>query len=134
LKTLAGNYEYVVIDNEAGMEHLSRRTTHNIDYLLMITDATVRGIHTAGRIGRLVSELEARIANRYLVLNRVRGSYPQSTADSIDSEGLELLCSVPEDEMIYETDQKGSSVWPVMDKSEAYRSLGKALKRLIPET
>ncbi len=134
LKTLAGNYEYVVIDNEAGMEHLSRRTAHNIDYLFMIADATVRGIHTAGRISRLVTELEARITNRYLVVNRVRGSWPQSTAESIDSEGLELLCSVPEDELIYETDQKGSPIWTIMDGTNAYRSLGEVLGHLIPGT
>jgi CO dehydrogenase maturation factor len=134
LKTLAGNYEYIVIDNEAGMEHLSRRTAHNIDHLFMIADATARGIHTAGRIGRLVSELEARIANRHLILNRVRGSFPQNAADSIGSEGLELLCSVPEDAMIYETDQKGNPIWPVMDKSDAYQSLGKSLRQLFPGT
>jgi len=134
LETLAGNYEYVIIDNEAGMEHLSRRTAHCIDHLLMISDATVRGIHAAGRIGRLVSELEARIREKHLVVNRMRGSLPQTATESIRAEGLELLCSIPEDKLIYETDQKGSPIWPVMDRSNAYRSLGEVLKQLIPGT
>ena len=90
LKTLAGNYDYVIIDNEAGMEHLSRRTTQGIDYLLMISDATVRGIHTAGRIGRLVRELETRISERYLVINRICGSLPQTAVESIRAEELEI--------------------------------------------
>ena len=131
LKTLAGNYEYVIIDNEAGMEHLSRRTAEGIDYLLMISDATVRGIHTAGRIGRLVGELETRIKERYLILNRVRGSLPPVAAECINSEELDLLCTIPEDERIYATDQEGNPIWPMLERSNAYRSFGKVLNRLI---
>ena len=132
LKTLADNYEYVIIDNEAGMEHLSRRTAESIDYLLMISDATVRGIQTAGRIGRLVSELETRIRERYLIVNRVLGSLPPAAVESISSEGLKLLCSIPEDELIHDTDQKGDPIWPVIARSNAYKSLGGILEKLIP--
>jgi CO dehydrogenase maturation factor len=57
LDTLSSNYDYVVIDNEAGMEHLSRRTAQGIDYLLMVSDPIVRGIRTAGKISRLLEEL-----------------------------------------------------------------------------
>ncbi len=61
LQTLAANYAYVVIDNEAGMEHLSRRTRQTIDYLLIVSDPSTRGIATAGRISRLLSELDTRV-------------------------------------------------------------------------
>jgi len=131
LQTLARNYDYIVIDNEAGMEHLSRRTAHSIDYLLMVSDATMRGIHTAGRIGRLVGELETRIRERYLILNRVRGPLPRTAEESIAAEGLKLLCSIPEDELVYETDQKGDPLWPVIGRSNAYRMLGEILIQLI---
>jgi CO dehydrogenase maturation factor len=134
LKTLAGNYECVIIDNEAGMEHLSRRTAESIDYLLIISDATVRGIHTAGRINRLVSELETRTKERYLIVNRARGSLPQTTVESISSEGLKLLCSIPEDDLIYETDQRGDPIWSVINRSNAYRFFGGILEKLIPGT
>jgi CO dehydrogenase maturation factor len=133
LKTLADNYEYVIIDNEAGMEHLSRRTTQRIDYLLMVSDPTVRGIHTAGSISRLVNELESRVEKRYLLVNRARDVLPQAALDTISSEGLELLCTIPEDELIYETDQKGDSIWPIMNQSKAYEKLGEVLEKIIPD-
>ncbi len=130
LKTLAGNYDYVVIDNEAGMEHLSRRTTQNVDYLLMISDPTIRGVRTAVKIGRLVKELDTRVKKKYLLLNRVRNSLPQEMTESIKSEGLELLCSIPEDALLFETDQQGKPIWPIINRSNTYPLLGEVLKRL----
>ncbi|MBN2320791.1 MAG: AAA family ATPase [Acidobacteria bacterium] len=131
LKTLSGNYEYVVIDNEAGMEHLSRRTTAGIDYLLMISDPTVRGIHAAGRIGRLIAELDTRVREKYLIVNRLRDPLHQAATDSIGAEGLQLLCTVPEDELLTETDRRGESIWSVADRSEPYRILGGIFERLF---
>ena len=58
LKTLSSRYEYVVIDNQAGMEHLSRQTTQKVDYLLIISDSSLRGIRAAGKTSRLIKELE----------------------------------------------------------------------------
>ena len=131
LKTLAGNYEFVIIDNEAGMEHLSRRTTDQIDYLLMISDPTVRGIHTAGSISRLIKELDTRVKEKYLVVNRVRNPLPQAAADCIRAEGLELLCTIPDDELLFETDQEGKPIWDIADRSNTYKILGEVLNRLI---
>jgi CO dehydrogenase maturation factor len=131
LKTLSGNYEYVIIDNEAGMEHLSRRTAENVDCLLMISDPTARGIRTAGKIGRMIKELDARIGEKYLIVNRIRDPLPQATKESIDAEGLELLCAVPEDNLLFETDRRGKPIWPVINRSNTYRLLGQALERLI---
>jgi CO dehydrogenase maturation factor len=130
LETLADNYEYVIIDNEAGMEHLSRRTTRSIDYLLMVSDATVRGIHTAGCINRLVGELDTRVKERYLIVNRVRNTLHQAMTENIKAEKLELLCLVPEDELLFETDQLGKSIWPVINRSSAYQRIGEVLKKL----
>jgi len=131
LKTLSCNYEYVVIDNEAGMEHLSRRTAEEIDYLLMVSDPTTRGIRTAGNIGRLIRELDARVGERYLIVNRVRNPLPQAAADSIDAEGLELLCTVAEDALLFEADQQGKPIWPLINRSNTYGTLGKILEKLI---
>ncbi len=130
LKTLADNYRYVIIDNEAGMEHLSRRTAQHIDCLLMVSDPTVRGVRTAGSIGRLIKELDTRVGEKYLILNRVRNPIPQAITAGIKEERLELLCSIPEDELIFETDQQGKSIWPVLDQSNAYQTLGKSLKQM----
>jgi CO dehydrogenase maturation factor len=130
LKSLADNYEYVVIDNEAGMEHLSRRSTRSIDYLLMISDASVRGVHAAGRISRLVKELETRAKERYLIINRMRNLIPPALTESVKAEGLELLCSIPEDELRFETDQRGEPIWPIIGRSNTYQLLGGKLKQI----
>ncbi len=64
-----GNYAYMVMDNEAGMEHLSRRTTQNIDALLIVSDHSVKGVRTVARIRDLVAELKL-VVNRQLVDNQ----------------------------------------------------------------
>jgi CO dehydrogenase maturation factor len=131
LRTLSGNYDFVVIDNEAGMEHLSRRTASEIDYLLMVSDPSPRGIRTAGNISRLVRELDTRVKARYLIANRVRSGLPPAAGDLIRDEGLELLCAVPEDDLLLETDRRGESIWPVIDRSEAYGALGNVWGSLL---
>ena len=69
---LAKQYDYVVIDNEAGMEHLSRRTTRDVDVLLLVTDPTRRGLVTAGRMRDMVPGLDIGVGRMVLVVNRVR--------------------------------------------------------------
>jgi len=112
LRTLSHNYEFIVIDNEAGMEHLSRRTTQNIDYLLIISDPSVRGIHAAGKISRLLEELKTRVRSEYLVLNRSRDSLPPSVKQAIDEQGLSLSATIPEDKGLYRRDQSGEPMGP----------------------
>ena len=67
---IADSYPWVVIDNEAGLEHLSRRTTRDVDVLFIVSDATVRGITTAGRVAALLGELETKVGRHYLIVNR----------------------------------------------------------------
>ena len=94
---LGKQYDYVVIDNEAGMEHLSRRTTRNVDVLLLVTDPTQRGLITAQHMAKMVPELEIGVGHVYLVVNRLRGDMPPPLAHAVERSGLELLCTVPED-------------------------------------
>lgn len=131
LQMLSRNYAYVIIDNEAGMEHLSRRTASGIDCLLMISDPTVRGIHAAGRIGRLIKELDTRVREKYLIVNRCRDPLHPAAAASIDAKELRLLCTVPEDALLSETDRRGEPVWPVADRTKTYAILGEAFERLL---
>jgi len=123
LGTLSQNYEYVVIDNQAGMEHLSRRITQNIDDLLIISDPSPRGIRAAGKISRLVKELETRVKEKFLILNRVQSSVPASLKESIAGEGLKLLSIIPEDKTLLEMDQQGKSIWEILANSPAYKAI-----------
>ncbi len=76
IDAISKNYRYLVIDNEAGMEHLSRRTTRDVQHLLVISDPTQRGIVAAGRIADFRHELDIHIENTYLVLNRLLRTDP----------------------------------------------------------
>jgi len=103
LEVLAGNYPVVVIDNEAGMEHLSRRTTAKIDLLLLVSEPSPIGIMTAARIRDLARELEIEVARTGLIINRVGG--PSIAARLIEEArgyGLEVLGTVPLDDAVVE--------------------------------
>ncbi|MFQ5721352.1 MAG: AAA family ATPase, partial [Candidatus Aminicenantales bacterium] len=130
LQTLSQNYEYVVIDNEAGMEHLSRRTTQKIDYLLIISDPFPRGIQTSGKISRLIKELETRVGQRHLILNRASSPVPESVKEIIQEEKLNLLGLIPEDKQILTRDQAGQPIWPILDSCPAFKALEKLMTGL----
>ncbi len=80
---LGRSYDYVVIDNEAGMEHLSRRTTRDVDYLLLVTDPTQRGLIAAQRMAEMVPGLDIGIQRVYLIINRLRGEIPPPLAQAV---------------------------------------------------
>ncbi len=131
LKTLSDNYQYVIIDNEAGMEHLSRRTTQNIDFLLTVSDPSARGIRAAGKINRLLVELNTRVGERHLLLNRIRDPIPETLQQIISEEGLSLLATIPEDEQLRKADQTGEPVWNIPEESLIYLEIDRFMKKLL---
>jgi CO dehydrogenase maturation factor len=106
---MAGNYDYVVIDNEAGMEHLSRRTTRDVDLLILVSDATVRGINIAGRLKDLVGELETKVKQLAFVINMApsAGDLPEALQHAVDEAGLPLAGVIPRDPTVAEFDAVG---------------------------
>lgn len=110
---LAKSYDYVVIDNEAGLEHLSRRTTRDVDLLLIVSDPTVRGIIAAGRAAQLIHELRTWVGDIRLVINRVpkdeegKLSLAPEVEEAIAQNGLKLAGLIPEDPAVGEYDAKG---------------------------
>jgi CO dehydrogenase maturation factor len=107
---LSETYSYVVIDNEAGMEHLSRRTTHKVDLLMIISDPTVRGIRTAHRIEGLVKELDLDVGRHALVINRVSGGEGQELSGFAGELGIEVAGLVPQDRNIFQYDLQGKAI------------------------
>ncbi len=102
------NYDYVVVDSEAGMEHISRQTTHDVDYLLLISDPTIRGITAAARTKELIAELRTQVGAIYLVVNRLRNGLPPQIKKSIDDFELQLIATIYEDPTIAELEVRGS--------------------------
>lgn len=94
---LAGNYDYVVIDCEAGMEHISRQTTRDVDILLLISGPTIRGISAATRMKELTAELRTHVGRMALVVNRVSDGLPPEIGQAIEEAELELIALLPED-------------------------------------
>ncbi|MCL5023179.1 MAG: AAA family ATPase [Nitrospirae bacterium] len=127
---LAETYPYVVIDNEAGMEHLSRRTTHRVDLLLIVSDPTVKGLHTAKRINELVDELALDIDKRVLIINRVSESDGAQLKQLAEGHGLVVGGLVPQDNAIFEYDLQGRPVFVLPGDSPALNSLYRILDTL----
>jgi CO dehydrogenase maturation factor len=119
---LSDRYPYVVIDNEAGMEHLSRRTTHAVDLLLIVSDPTVKGVQTARRINALVDELALEVKERRVVVNRVEGAHAEELTGYARGIGVEVHATVPQDERIFEFDLKGRPVMELPPDSVALRA------------
>lgn len=127
---LSERYPYVVIDNEAGMEHLSRRTTHNVDILFIVSDATKKGILTAKRIDELVDELKLSVKRRYLIINRASDQSESLTALA-EQYGLNIAGILPQDPVVEEYDIKGIPIATIPEDSPFLRSFYDILSRLI---
>jgi CO dehydrogenase maturation factor len=107
LSKLTKNYQSIVMDNEAGMEHISRLTTKNIDTLLIISDPSRRGLQAAQRIKELAHSLNIGVKDIYLILNNVQQEPSQAVLDIIDQAGMTLLGTVRADQTLAEYDMTG---------------------------
>ena len=131
IDAISKNYGYVVIDNEAGMEHLSRRTTRDVDHLVIVSDPSYRGLVTAGRIGSFCSHLDIQIKNASLVLNRLTGGIPAPIQEQIQALGIPLLGIVPVDRELANLESNGSPVVVLGDESNVYRAVAAFMEKIV---
>jgi len=124
---LAKNYDYTVIDSEAGMEHISRQTTRDVDFLLIVSDVTMRGVTTAARMKDLIKEMRTQVGKVSLAVNRVKNGLPQEIGKAIGDFGLDLVATVPEDQNLTELDIKGKPIVELPENSP----LRQAAKEII---
>jgi CO dehydrogenase maturation factor len=117
------SYPYIVIDNEAGMEHISRRTTRDVDMLLVVTDPSARGLRAAADIVRMAGELEVNVKQIKLVVNRVIGELPEPLEEIIEREGLEVAATIPADERINHLDAYGEPLVELNGDSPAFKAV-----------
>jgi CO dehydrogenase maturation factor len=122
---LAGNYPFIVMDNEAGMEHISRLTTKNVDILLIVSDPSRRGIQAAIRIEDLAKRLNIGVGKSYAVINQVKEAPSDQALEMIKAGGLELAGTVPDDRTVYEFDFNGR---PTIEMPEDCPSVQAAFK------
>ncbi|MBW2027546.1 MAG: AAA family ATPase [Deltaproteobacteria bacterium] len=131
LERLIGNYSYVVIDNEAGMEHISRLTTNNIDVLLIVSDATKRGIQAASRISELARELGLNIGRSSFIINQAKDSDADIIGKTLESYGLELSGTIPEDEGLRTFDLEGRPLVELSEESPAVSAAFQIFSELL---
>jgi len=129
--TLADNYAYMVMDNEAGMEHLSRRTTQNIDELLIISDHSVKGVRTVARIRDLVSELKLVVKRQSVIINFAPTTLDPLITKELDRLGIEPVATIPLDEEVRDYDLKLKPLLDLPDASRAVRAVGDLMAKLL---
>jgi CO dehydrogenase maturation factor len=125
------SYEFVVIDNEAGMEHISRRTTKDVDLLLLVTDPTVRAVKTAAGIASMAREVEVNVKRTMLIINRTQGEMPPPLQAAVDELGLEIAGLVPADSRVNELDALGQPLLRLNGDSPALRAVEDMTARLM---
>lgn len=126
----AKSYDLVVIDTEAGLEHLSRRTTQDVDVMIVVTDTSKRGIETAKRIKELASELDIAFKRLYVVINRAQDDMAEGIKKTLEESGLEVLGAIPEDKNVLEFDYEGRPLTELPVDSPAIREVREIKKRL----
>lgn len=131
LDVLANNYPFVVIDNEAGMEHLSRRILQAIDVLLIVSDPTPKGIRTAGRIRDITKELQLSIKDSYFVINRIQGELETTIQAEMEKQGFDSFYGIPMDSLICEYDLSLKPLTDLPEESIAVNAVNKMLSKIL---
>lgn len=129
---LQRGYGFVVMDNEAGLEHLSRRTTRDVDLLLLVSDPSVRGIETASRLSVLVDELEIAVGSRCIVIARGVEPLDPALLEAVEASGAGLLGVVPPDEGVTRCDLAGRGLFDLPDDSPALIAVRTMLAPVVP--
>ena len=125
------HYNYVVVDNEAGMEHISRGILPNVDIVILVSDGSRRGIQAVGRIARLIPECGLKPKKVGLIVNRAPGGVlSEGVQEEIQKQGLELLGVVPHDEGVYEYDSAGTPTTELPPENPVRQALYKIIDSL----
>lgn len=131
LQKLTPNYPYIVVDNEAGMEHISRGILPKVDTIILVSDCSRRGVQAVGRIKDLITECDLKPSSIGLIVNRAPdGKLNQGTMEEIEKQGLTLLGVVPQDEAVYEYDCDGKPTTQLPKDSPVRKALYGILEKL----
>jgi CO dehydrogenase maturation factor len=132
LQKIASQYKYLIVDNEAGMEHISRGIIPKVDAILLVSDCSRRGVQAVGRIAELVRELKLDPKVMKLIINRApKGEVNEGTMEEIQRQGLDLLGVVPQDELVYEYDCIGRPTVSLPENSAARTAFESFIGQLL---
>lgn len=132
LAKLVPNYQYVLVDNEAGMEHISRGILPKVDTIILVSDCSRRGVQAAGRIAELTRECGMKPTTMGLIINRAPGGVLNAgTQEEIEKQGLTLLGVVPHDDQVYEYDCDGKPTVTLPADSPVRKALNEIISKLF---
>ncbi len=131
LDRLIDNYPYIITDNEAGMEHISRLTTKNVDVLLIVSDASRRGLQAAIRIKNLADKLNIGVGKSWFVLNRLKGEISESALKILEKEKANLAGVIHDDQEVYDFDLDGRPTIEMSEKNPAFIEAGRVFDKLF---
>lgn len=131
VQKLQSHYPYIVVDNEAGMEHISRGILPKMEIAVLVSDCSRRGVQAAGRIAKLMNELNLHPEKQGLVINRApQGKLDPGTLEEIEKQGLTLLGVVPQDEKVYQFDCDGIPIVHLPQDSPVRQALKEITEKL----
>lgn len=128
---LSDAYAYVVMDNEAGMEHLSRRTTQNVDVLLLVSNHSVKGVRTIARIVELIDGLKLRVKKQMAVISIAPDELDSRVVEELERLGIELAAVIPADEEILQADLEQTPLTELADNSAAVRAVDELMTNIL---
>jgi len=131
IEDLAAGYKYVVMDNEAGMEHLSRRTTEDVDVLLLVSNHTVKGVRAIARIKELVAELKLSVKQQLVIINNVNGELDPLVKEEMTRLGFGADAVIPADDAIYRADLAQLPLVALDDSATAVKAVNSLMERIF---
>lgn len=129
---LSKSYKYLVVDNEAGMEHLSRRTSGRVDMLLMVTDYSLRGLRALKRIHEMSGGLNLDIQNRGIVVTRAPETLNDTFMNEVESIGVPIIGKIPDDSLLLEYDMECKSLIDLPDSAPSVTAVDQMMSEIMP--
>lgn len=131
LQRLEKNYPYIIVDNEAGMEHISRGVLPSMQTAILVSDCSRRGVQAVGRIAKLIEECDMHPRQIGLIINRAPGGVlNEGTKQEIENQGLHLLGVVPQDETVFDYDCEGKPTINLPEDSPVKKAIRKIVDKL----
>jgi len=131
MDTLTRNYDYTIIDCEAGLEHLSRRTTRDVDVMLVVLDGTLKSIRTALRLEQIAKEIDVDVKKMMFIANKIAADDEASVIAEIKRHGIELEEVIPFDSLIQVYDFKGKPIMDLPDDAPSVGRVSKIVARIV---
>ena len=131
LQRLEKNYPYIIVDNEAGMEHISRGVFPSMQTAILVSDCSRRGVQAVGRIAKLIEECDMHPRQIGLIINRAPGGVlNEGTKQEIENQGLHLLGVVPQDETVFDYDCEGKPTINLPEDSPVKKAIREIVDKL----